>query len=154
MSSEDYNVIEFEFGKFIEHIYDAIDEIDCICKTRTDDSKDADNDKILSKLLAFLDNPPTFYFKAKDGLYYPVSIIVATTNYIDKVDPAVKRAGRFDLPIEMVDFDVNDAKKFCALYDLKLGDVVNDVIDENFTISPARLQASCMENIDKSFKAN
>ena len=28
MSSEDYNVIEFEFGKFIEHIYDAIDEID------------------------------------------------------------------------------------------------------------------------------
>lgn len=28
MSDEDYNVIEFEFGKFIEHIYDAIDEID------------------------------------------------------------------------------------------------------------------------------
>lgn len=28
MSSEDYDVIEFEFGKFIEHIYDAIDEID------------------------------------------------------------------------------------------------------------------------------
>lgn len=28
MSNEDYNVIEFEFGKFIEHIYDAIDEID------------------------------------------------------------------------------------------------------------------------------
>lgn len=28
MSDEDYSVIEFEFGKFIEHIYDAIDEID------------------------------------------------------------------------------------------------------------------------------
>lgn len=28
MSDEDYNIIEFEFGKFIEHIYDAIDEID------------------------------------------------------------------------------------------------------------------------------
>ena len=28
MSSEDYDVIEFEFGKFIEHMYDAIDEID------------------------------------------------------------------------------------------------------------------------------
>lgn len=28
MSNEDYDVIEFEFGKFIEHIYDAIDEID------------------------------------------------------------------------------------------------------------------------------
>lgn len=28
MSDEDYNVIKFEFGKFIEHIYDAIDEID------------------------------------------------------------------------------------------------------------------------------
>ena len=28
MSDEDYSVIEFEFGKFIEYIYDAIDEID------------------------------------------------------------------------------------------------------------------------------
>lgn len=130
----------------------AIDEIDCICKTRTDESKDADNDKILSKLLAFLDNPPTFYFKAKDGLYYPVSIVVATTNYIDKVDPAVKRAGRFDLPIEMVDFDKEDAKEFCSLYDLRLGDVIEDEIGKDFSISPAKLQALCMENIDKSFK--
>lgn len=132
----------------------AIDEIDCICKTRTDDSKDADNDKILSKLLAFLDNPPTFFYKAKDGAYYPVSIVVATTNYIDKVDPAVQRFGRFDLKVEMIDFDKNDAEEFCALYDLNLSDVTDDYDKKDFTISPAKLQALCMENIDRSFKGN
>ena len=28
MSDEDYSIIEFEFSKFIEHIYDAIDYVD------------------------------------------------------------------------------------------------------------------------------
>lgn len=28
MSDEDYSIIEFEFSKFIEHIYDAIDCVD------------------------------------------------------------------------------------------------------------------------------
>ena len=131
----------------------AIDEVDCICKSRTEKSDDADNDKVLSKLLAFLDNPKTFYFKAKDGTYYPVSIIVATTNYIDKLDDAVKRFGRFDLQIEMVDFDEKYAEEFCNLYDLHLSDVVDD-IPKDFTISPAKLQALCMENIDKALKKN
>ena len=27
-----------------------------------------------------------FYYKAKDGYYYPISIVVATTNYFDKLD--------------------------------------------------------------------
>ena len=127
--------------------------MDCICKSRTEKSDDADNDKVLSKLLAFLDNPKTFYFKAKDGTYYPVSIIVATTNYIDKLDDAVKRFGRFDLQIEMVDFDEKYAEDFCNLYDLHLSDVVDD-IPKDFTISPAKLQALCMENIDKALKKN
>lgn len=131
----------------------AIDEIDCICKTRTEKSDNANNDKILSKLLSFLDNPPTFYFKANDGMYYPISIVVATTNYIDKIDPAVKRFGRFDLQIEMKDFTLDEAKDFCALYDLTIHDVVNKV-EKDFTISPAKLQALCMENIDKSLKDN
>ena len=132
----------------------AIDEVDCICKARTEKSKDEENDKVLSKLLSFLDNPKTFYYKAKNGTYYPVSIIIATTNYIDKLDDAVKRFGRFDLQIEMIDFDKDHAEEFCKLYDLTLSDVVDGDINKDFTISPAKLQALCMENIDKSFKKN
>ena len=40
----------------------------------------------------------------------------------------------------------------CSLYELKLSDVVTESDTENFTISPSKLQALCLENIDKSLK--
>lgn len=129
----------------------SLDDIDCYVRSREDD-KSNDNGKILSSLLEFLDNPPTFYYKAKDGLYYPVSIVVATTNYYDRLDDAVKRYGRFDLKVEMKSFTEEQAEEMCQMYDLHLEDVYDGTIDEDFTISPAYLQALCMENIDNSMK--
>lgn len=129
----------------------ALDDIDCICNSRDDDNSN-ENSKTLSALLEFLDNPDTFYFKAKDGRYYPISIVIATTNYYDKLDPAVKRYGRFDLKVEMKPFNLKQAEELCNLYDLTLRDVYHDHIDDDFSISPAQLQALCMENIDKNVK--
>lgn len=135
----------------MEHVQ-VIDDIDCVCKSR-DQSDEKDNTIILSNLLSYLDNPNTFYYKAKDGIYYPIAIVVATTNYYDKLDPAVKRYGRFDLKIEMTNFSIKEAKEMCDIYDLRLEDVITDPIDEKeFVISPAYLQAKCLENIDKSLK--
>jgi len=129
----------------------SIDDIDCVCKSReADDSKE--NGQVLSNLLEFLDNPSTFYYKAKDGLYYPVAIVIATTNYYNKLDDAVKRYGRFDLKIEMNSFNRKQAEDMCAIYDLRLSDVYNKPIDKNFKISPSYLQALCLENIEKSLK--
>lgn len=133
-----------------ETVY-TIDDIDCICKSR-EESDDKENSEILSSLLAFLDNPPTFFYHAKNGIDYPISIVVATTNYYDKLDSAVKRYGRFDLKIEMNDFDKIQAEEMCGIYELKLSDVVDNYNDDNFKISPAYLQALCLENIDKSLK--
>ena len=130
----------------------TIDDIDCVCHSRKSD-KSRENNSTLSSLLEFLDNPETFYYKAKDGFYYPISIVVASTNYIDKLDPAVKRHGRFDLKIEMNSFNKKEAEEMCALYDLKLSDVYDKPIDKDFTISPSYLQALCLENIDSSLKA-
>lgn len=129
----------------------TIDDIDCIATSR-EDKNDKENMTVTHKLLTFLDNPDTFDFKAKDGIYYPVSVVVATTNYYDKLDPAVKRFGRFDLTIEMVYFDETDAREMCQLYDLQLEDVIKGEINEDFTISPAELQALCIANIDKRLK--
>lgn len=129
----------------------SIDDIDCICKSRENDESN-ENNQVLSSLLEFLDNPPTFYYKAKDGLYYPISIVIATTNYFDRLDNAVKRYGRFDLKIEMNLFDRSQAEELCAIYDLRLKDVYKNPIDDNFKISPSYLQALCLENIDKSLK--
>lgn len=129
----------------------AIDDIDCICQSREKDTS-SKNQMILSSLLEFLDTPPEFYYKAKDGVYYPISIVVATTNYYDELDQAVKRYGRFDLQIEMDYFNKTEAKEMCKLYDLKLEDVVENYNRSKFTISPAQLQALCIKNIDKKLK--
>ena len=129
----------------------TLDDIDCICKSR-DKDKSAENAKILSNLLEFLDNPPTFYFKADNNVNYPVSIVVATTNFIDVLDPAVKRHGRFDLTFEMHDLDYEHACEMTSKYGLKLEDIVEVKNKSKFTISPSYLQAICVDNIDKSLK--
>ena len=134
-------------------IVSSIDDIDCVCNAREDDQS-SENNITMSTLLEYLDNPGAFYYKAKDGKDYLVSIIVATTNYYDKLDPAVKRHGRFDLKIEMKYFDKKEAEEMCAIYDLKLKDVYHEKIDDDFKISPSYLQALCLENIDKSLKDN
>lgn len=136
--------------RYFESIY-AIDDIDCICNSReTDESPE--NSQVLSNLLAWLDNPDTMYYKANDGIYYPISIVVATTNYYDRLDSAVKRYGRFDLQIEMNEFSEKEAKEMCNVYGLKLKDVVDEKITKDFIISPAKLQALCLEKIDKGLK--
>ena len=129
----------------------CLDDIDCYCQSR-EDSHDKENGEVLANLLAFLDNPPTVYIRGNDGVSYPVSIVVATTNYFDKLDDAVKRYGRFDLRIHMPLFTKTEADEMCALYDLKLEDLVKDSNKKNFKISPSYLQALCLENVDKNMK--
>lgn len=134
----------------IKSVY-TIDDIDCVCQSR-EMKDDKENNAIMSNLLQFLDNPPTFFYKAKDGIRYPVSIVIATTNYIDKLDEAVKRYGRFDLKIEMVNFTKDEAQQMCDVYKLKLEDLIPDCNKKGWTISPSYLQALCLENIDQSLK--
>lgn len=147
VSQSSRNDRSYSTGKETVHI---IDDIDCICKSR-EESQDKENAETLSMLLSFLDNPPTFYYKTKDGLSYPISIVIATTNYYDKLDEAIKRYGRFDLKIGMDDFNKREAEEMCKLYDLRLVDIVGEY-NNDFTISPSYLQALCLENIDKSLK--
>ena len=159
-----------------------IDEIDLFCPAREeepdDDSKSKneektgsntnseviqpivpyyrrDNSFMLQKLLAFLDNPPSYNYKIDDGESYPVSVVVATTNFYNRLDAAVKRYGRFDLQIELKDFNRKEAEEMCKLYDLKLEDVISKGINKSdFSISPAKLQAKCLEKIDTTLKHN
>jgi AAA+ superfamily predicted ATPase len=130
----------------------SIDDLDCICKSRKEDSS-IENTNVLSTLLEFLDNPPTTYFKAKDGKYYPISILVATTNYYDKLDDAVKRYGRFDFQLEMTNFNYDEATEMAKLYNVNIDTLFTGIDKENFSISPAQMQALCIENIDNALKS-
>ena len=134
-------------GEFIN----VIDDIDCICVSR-DEDKSQENLAANSALLEFLDNPGTMYYKANDGNFYQIAIVIATTNYYDRLDKAVVRTGRFDCQIEMELFDKELAEEFCALYNLKLSDVYDGEIGDDFRIQPSSLQAVCLKNIDKSLK--
>ena len=131
----------------------TLDDIDCICKSRKTDTS-AENAQVLSNLLEFLDNPPTFYFTADNGVKYPVSIVVATTNFIDMLDPAVKRHGRFDMTFEMHELDYKYACEMASKYDLRLEDITEVKNKEKFKISPSYLQALCVDNIDKALKSS
>lgn len=146
----DNTQIQIPSFSFMENVF-VIDDIDCIGRSREDDSS-VENSQIISSLLEFLDNPPTFYYKVDDK-YYLISIVCATTNYIDRLDPAVKRYGRFDLKIEMKNFNKDDAQEMCDLYNLKLEDIYKEEIKENSEFSPAYIQSLCMENIDNNLKS-
>jgi len=149
-SNDNSNRRRPRYGSYMSMVY-SLDDIDCICRSREEDTSN-ENAQVLASLLEFLDNPPTFDFKAKDGKYYPVSIVVASTNYFDRLDDAVKRYGRFDYKLEMKPLTVNQAREMCALYDLELESVYKDKITNDTLISPAYLQALCMENVDKAIK--
>lgn len=107
-----------------------LDEIDTIVSNR-DDGKEKENNKII-KLLNFLDsvNSPTN------------CIFVATTNYIEKLDSALLRKGRFDLVLEVKDISYDTAVKMCKGFNMNENDIVNLLGEKNEykTYNPAELQ--------------
>lgn len=149
----DYKARMKSMGKTDEEIAEGIERKKKMAEIAAAEAAKEKN-AILSNLLAYLDNPDTFYYKAEDGLYYPVQVVVATTNHKERLDSAVKRAGRFDLQFEMGYFDMTLAKELCSKYDLTIEDVLPpEVINvENFVIRPSKLEALCKQNIDKRLK--
>lgn len=65
------------------------------------------------------------------------TIFLATTNYIDRLDPALIRDGRFDIKIEMKNFDYDEAVKMCNKFEADSEVILRD---EQFPINPACLQ--------------
>ncbi len=87
-------------------------------------------------------------FQLLDGLYSTEdTIYIATTNHIDRLDPAMIRYGRFDIQEKIEGFDENLTMKFLYHfgYDKKFFD---EYIKGNFEypIQPAKLQAFIMEH--------
>lgn len=69
-----------------------IDEIDALCARR--DSKREQDARVASQLFTLMDsNKPTFST--------PGVVVVASTNRVDAIDPALRRSGRFDAEIEV-----------------------------------------------------
>lgn len=83
-------------------------------------------------------------FQLLDGVYSTENTIyIATTNYKDRIDPALIRYGRFDIQEELDYFDKEQAFRCVEL--LGYDQSVLDSLQLDYPIQPAFLQSKIME---------
>lgn len=119
-----------------------MEEIDSVFP-RDRDEVDSETLAKISLLLQFLDGP----------LSPSNTIFIATTNYIDKLDPAIKRDGRFNIEVEMKGFHKKEAIKMCDKFGVRLEDLEDISMRDNDTIIPATLQKHIFNHVMKQRSA-
>lgn len=120
-----------------------IDEIDTIFTSR-DEENITDKQKVkTSKLLSLLDSQQS-----------PNNVIfVATTNYIDKLDKAVVRKGRFDMAVELGNISRDTAMEMCKSFNLTEAQSLKAIeMFNDREINPAELQTAILTIISDSKK--
>lgn len=110
----------------------VLEDIDSVPAFRVRDDKSTQQ-KDLGKLL-----------KVLDGAQLPDNTIVfATTNYIDKIDPAVKRFGRFDLHFE---FEYADKELAIEMVNYIDSNKLHLLEELTFPVSQAEIQARILKS--------
>ena len=106
----------------------VIEEIDTIVSSRQQDKELSENQKsILSELLNFLDGP-----SSPDSC-----VVIATTNHIEKLDPAIIRAGRVDIKIQMGKISRDLAIQMCKDFNCN----PEEIVDDSTEFNPSELQS-------------
>ncbi len=113
-----------------------IDEIDAVGTTRGGGSDHSENRQTINALLAEMDG-----FKNSDGV-----VVIAATNRIKDLDPALVRPGRFDNKIAVpLPADSAERKEVISLYvkNKKFDDSfdMEGVVSETLGFSPAEIEA-------------
>lgn len=102
-----------------------LEDIDCVLGNREDEKSTPESIQLTNAILNFL-----------DGVLSPENcIIIASTNYVDRLDSAVKRPGRFDLQLELGKLDYKTAKEMCDSFDIDI-----DTLDIEIPVNPSKLQ--------------
>lgn len=115
-----------EFWDELEDSVVVLEDIDVLVSKRDNSVTSADRENFQA-LLQLLDGINSC----------KKTIFLATTNYIDRLDPALIRDGRFDIKIEMKNFDHDEAVKMCNKFEADSEVILRD---EQFPINPAYLQ--------------
>lgn len=84
-----------------------IDELDAICPRR--DNKREQESRIVGQLLTLMDGN-------KKTVKLPHVVVVASTNRVDAIDPALRRPGRFDSEIEVTVPSLEERLQILKLY--------------------------------------
>ena len=117
-----------------------LDEVDTLFKSRDDKDITDDQKKVVDKLLAFLDSAQS-----------PNNVVfVATTNYIENLDKAVRRKGRFDKEFEILDISPETARKMCEGFNLDketTDEIITSRMAKGNRINPADLQVEIISRM-------
>lgn len=112
----------------------VLEDIDTIPSFKVRDDSKAEHQKDLGKLLKIL-----------DGAQLPDNtIIFATTNYIDRIDPAVKRFGRFDVHCELGHANKELAAEMVNYIDSSKLSILDQL---TFPVSQAEIQARVLKSV-------
>lgn len=113
-----------------------IDEIDAVAQKRVGSEQTREHDQTLNALLACLDG-----FTADDNI-----LVIASTNRLDVLDPALIRPGRFDKHIEIGYPDTVDRKEIAELY-LKDKPLEDDVTAEYIASQTFRFSGAMIDSL-------
>ena len=104
---------------------------------RNSNELDKDDKYVVNKLLQLLDSNSS-----------PTNcIFVATTNHIDKLDPAILRDGRFDLKVEVKGISKPVAIDMCKSFELSDSEITDMLANETFPINQSHLQGKLISHI-------
>lgn len=104
---------------------------------RNSNELDKDDKYVVNKLLQLLDSNSS-----------PTNcIFVATTNHIDKLDPAILRDGRFDLKVEVKGISRPVAIDMCKSFELSDSEITDMLANETFPINQSHLQGKLISHI-------
>jgi hypothetical protein len=99
---------------------------------KAEENEEASSDDDMNKRTSLL-------FQVLDGVLSNSNLIViATTNYFDRLDPALVRDGRFDYKIELKGLDYETAAKVCERFAVTPEEI--DLSSWKLPIAPATLQ--------------
>ena len=130
---EDVDLLCFEKRESDEETIDTTDDNEFMppaCTTTTSNRNTNDNQRALFQLL--------------DGVFSTDNTIyVATTNYIDRLDSALIRYGRFDIQEELKYFDYEHALEFVGMFGY--GEDLLTELDIQYPVQPAYLQSRIMD---------
>ena len=114
-----------------------IDEIDSqIVNRQTSSHEEVQNQNTTSRRLLHL-------LKAMDSMGHG-SLVVATTNYPERLDPALRRSGRFDVWVEMDDLSEEFAIEMCKNRGCDPDKILKG---KTFPINPAQLEQDIIRAI-------
>jgi mitochondrial chaperone BCS1 len=125
----------FSSGKKWENTILVLEDIDAALtmKKREDETKDNQDKISLSGLLNVLDGLMT-----PDGL-----IVIATSNYIEKLDKALLRPGRFDICFELKELQVEEFIKMALLFDIP-SDTISEMTENYIPTTGAELRTKLL----------